>query len=61
MDAYEAALSATSTAHAPWHVIPANNKLARNLMVSHLLIEALEKLKMEYPEAAPGVAEMKIP
>ncbi|MDP2029471.1 MAG: polyphosphate kinase 2 family protein [Thiobacillus sp.] len=61
MDAYEAALSATSTAHAPWHVIPANNKLARNLMVSHLLIEALEKLNMRYPEPAPGVAEMKIP
>ena len=61
MDAYEAALSATSMAHAPWHVIPANNKLARNLMVSHLLIEALEKLKMQYPEPAPGVADMKIP
>lgn len=60
MDAYEAALSATSTVHAPWHVIPANNKLARNLMVSHLLIEALEKLDMRYPEPAPGVANLKI-
>lgn len=50
MEAYEAALSATSTAHAPWHVIPANSKLARNLMISRLLIEALEGLKMRYPE-----------
>jgi PPK2 family polyphosphate:nucleotide phosphotransferase len=60
MEAYEAALSATSTAHAPWHVIPANNKLARNLMVSSLLIETLDNLKMRYPESAPGVADTKI-
>ena len=46
MKACEAALSATSTAHAPWHVVPANSKLARNPMVSSLLIEALENLKM---------------
>jgi polyphosphate kinase 2 (PPK2 family) len=56
MAAYEAALSATSTAHAPWHVVPANSKLARNLMISRLLIEALEGLKMRYPEPAQGVS-----
>ena len=54
MQAYEAAMSATSTAHAPWHVIPANSKLARNLMVSGLLIETLEKLKMRYPKPVEG-------
>ena len=60
MEAYEAALSATSTEHAPWHVIPANSKLVRNLTVSGLLIEALEGLKMRYPDPAPGVAETDI-
>ncbi len=60
MAAYEAALSATSTAHAPWHVIPANSKLARNLMISRLLIEALEGLKMRYPDPAAGVAGIRI-
>ena len=60
MKAYESALSATSTAHAPWHVIPANNKLARNLMVSSLLVEALGKLKMRYPEPVEGVADTEI-
>jgi PPK2 family polyphosphate:nucleotide phosphotransferase len=60
MKAYEAALSATSTAHAPWHVIPANSKLARNLMVSNLLINALEKMKMRYPQAPDGVADTVI-
>ena len=56
MDAYEAALSATSTDYAPWHVIPANSKLARNLMVSRLLIDALEGLQMRYPDPEAGIA-----
>jgi PPK2 family polyphosphate:nucleotide phosphotransferase len=60
MEAYEDAMSATSTKHAPWHVIPANSKLARNLMVSKLLIEALEDLKMRYPDPAPGVTDVTI-
>jgi PPK2 family polyphosphate:nucleotide phosphotransferase len=60
MDAYEAALSATSTAHAPWHVIPANDKLARNLVVSRLLIEALEGLEMRYPEPEEGISDTVI-
>ncbi len=60
MEAYEAALSATSTAHAPWHVIPANSKLARNLMVSSLLVETLESLGMHYPQPAEGAADTVI-
>ena len=60
MKAYESALSATSTAHAPWHVIPANSKLARNLMVSRLLIDALNKLKMRYPQPVEGAADIEI-
>jgi PPK2 family polyphosphate:nucleotide phosphotransferase len=60
MEAYEAALSATSTEHAPWHVIPANSKLARNLMISRLLIEALEGMKMRYPDPVEGVADTRI-
>lgn len=55
MAAYEAALAATSTAVAPWYVIPADNKLARNLLVSTLLIETLEALDMRYPEPLPGI------
>lgn len=60
MRAYEAALSATSTAHAPWHVIPANSKLARNLAVSRILIDTLESLDMRYPPAPEGVARIRI-
>lgn len=60
MRAYEAALSATSTAHAPWHVIPANSKLVRNLHVSALLIETLEGLDMRYPDPVAGAADIEI-
>jgi len=60
MQVYEAAMSATSTAHAPWHVIPANSKLARNLMVSGLLIETLEKLDMRYPRPVAGITDIEV-
>jgi PPK2 family polyphosphate:nucleotide phosphotransferase len=60
MEAYETALSATSTVHAPWHVIPANDKLARNLTVSRLLIETLESLDMRYPDPPPGTEKIQI-
>ncbi|MEW5965524.1 MAG: polyphosphate kinase 2 family protein [Pseudomonadota bacterium] len=56
MKAYEDAISATSTEHAPWHVVPANNKLARNLTISALLIEALEGLDMRYPDPPADIA-----
>ena len=37
-----------------------NSKLARNVMVSSLPIEALEKLAMRYPEPVPGAADAEI-
>jgi len=41
-------------------VIPANSKLARNLIISELLIETLENLKMRYPEPESGIADIVI-
>ena len=49
-EAYEEALSRTSTKHAPWYVVPANKKWYRNLVVATILVDALEKLDMRYPE-----------
>src|SRR5205807_8205023 len=48
--AYEAALSRCSTAWAPWHIVPANHKWYRNLVVAETLVEALRDLKLKYPE-----------
>jgi PPK2 family polyphosphate:nucleotide phosphotransferase len=48
--AYEECLSATSTKAAPWHVVPADDKLNTRLIVSRVVIEALHGLKMSYPK-----------
>jgi PPK2 family polyphosphate:nucleotide phosphotransferase len=49
MDAYDDVLEKTSTKHAPWYVVPSNAKWYRNLVISNVIVEALESLKMEYP------------
>jgi PPK2 family polyphosphate:nucleotide phosphotransferase len=46
--AYEACLGATSTRHAPWHVVPADDKENARLIVSQIVLDALNGLKMEY-------------
>jgi PPK2 family polyphosphate:nucleotide phosphotransferase len=48
--AYEDCLSATSTRNAPWHVIPADDKYNARLIVSRIVIEAMQSLKMSYPK-----------
>ncbi len=49
MQAYEHAIKATSTDHAPWYVIPADSKTNRNLLISRLLLHTLKSLKLSYP------------
>jgi PPK2 family polyphosphate:nucleotide phosphotransferase len=48
--AYEDCLTATSTQHAPWYVVPANNKENARLIVSQIVIDAFKELKMSYPK-----------
>jgi PPK2 family polyphosphate:nucleotide phosphotransferase len=50
--AYEAAIEETSSEWAPWYVIPSDSKSTRNLIVSSILVETLEGLKMAYPQPA---------
>ena len=56
--AYEKALAATSTEHAPWHVVPANSKTHRNLMIARLLIRTLKDMKLKLPPADPALKGM---
>jgi PPK2 family polyphosphate:nucleotide phosphotransferase len=51
MKAYEECLSATSTSRAPWYIVPADDKKNSRLIVSRIVVEALEALKMSYPRA----------
>jgi PPK2 family polyphosphate:nucleotide phosphotransferase len=50
VEAYEDCLSATSTHHAPWYVVPADDKESARLIVSQIVLEALNELKMAYPK-----------
>ena len=50
MKAYEDCLNATSTDHAPWYVVPADDKENARLLVSQIVLDALNDLKMAYPK-----------
>jgi len=50
MQAYEEVLNKTSTAAAPWIIVPANHKWYRDLVISTILVNTLEGLKMKFPE-----------
>jgi PPK2 family polyphosphate:nucleotide phosphotransferase len=49
MKAYEECLSATSTSEAPWYIVPADDKQNARLIVSSVVLDAFEGLKMSYP------------
>jgi len=48
--AYEECLAATSTRHAPWFVVPADDKNNARLIISEIILEALRALKLRYPK-----------
>jgi PPK2 family polyphosphate:nucleotide phosphotransferase len=50
MNAFEDCLQATSTTHAPWYAVPADDKENARLIVSQLLLDALSDLKLSYPK-----------
>ena len=49
-EAFEDCLNATSTHHAPWYVVPADDKENARLIVSRIILDALKGLKMSYPK-----------
>ncbi len=58
--AINGALTACSTAWAPWYVIPANRKWYRDLAVGQAVLNCLEALDPHYPSAEPGLAKVVI-
>jgi PPK2 family polyphosphate:nucleotide phosphotransferase len=52
-DAYEAALSATSTPWAPWFVVPADHKYALRALVGGIIVDAIDGLDLRLPEVTP--------
>jgi polyphosphate kinase 2 (PPK2 family) len=53
-DAYEQAIRATAAPHAPWHVIPADNKWFTRLVVASVIVETLESLEVDFPVLDPA-------
>ena len=50
MKAYEDAMNKTSTEWAPWYLIPANHKWYRDLVVSRVIVKAMEKMNLHHPK-----------
>ena len=48
--AYEEMIRATSTEHAPWYVVPADNKWFTRLVISCVVVDTLESLNLAYPK-----------
>jgi PPK2 family polyphosphate:nucleotide phosphotransferase len=58
-EAFEDALSRCSTDIAPWFVIPANRKWARNLVVAHIVAETMRSLDMRFPKPEVDMEEIR--
>lgn len=58
--AYRAVLKNTSTAWAPWFVVPADDKDVRDWLVARTIAAALLRLKLRYPPADPSIAALVI-
>ena len=52
MKAYEIMVKRTSTARAPWHIIPSDNRATRNAIITSIVRQKLEEMNPEYPD--PG-------
>jgi PPK2 family polyphosphate:nucleotide phosphotransferase len=53
MEAYEDMIRNTATKHAPWYVVPADNKWFTRVVVAAAVVEALASLELAYPEVGP--------
>lgn len=60
MEAYTDALEKTSTDDAPWYVVPADRKWARNVCIARILRHHLEEINPQYPDPEPGLDEIVI-
>lgn len=50
MDAYEEVINNCSTDYAPWYIVPADRKWYRNIVVSEIIVKALEEMNPKYPK-----------
>ncbi|MDB4916682.1 MAG: polyphosphate:nucleotide phosphotransferase, family [Gemmatimonadetes bacterium] len=58
--AYRGVLEHTSTAHAPWYIVPADDKPTRDLLIARTIADAMEDMTLRYPPADPAVLALEI-
>lgn len=58
--AYEDVLNKCSTRSAPWHIVPADHKWYRNLVVAQTIVETLRGLDMKFPDPVVDVSKIQI-
>ncbi len=58
--AYEDALTKCNSDEAPWFIIPANKKWLRNLAVSHIIAETMERMHLKLPEPSVDLKKLKL-
>jgi PPK2 family polyphosphate:nucleotide phosphotransferase len=61
MDAYEDALQKCNTSYAPWHIVPANHKWYRDLVITRTIVETMDDMKLEFPQPEEGLDDIVIP
>jgi len=59
--AFEDAVNATSTAYAPWYVVPADKKWFRNLVIARTIADTLQSMDPRFPEAEEGLDTIVVP
>jgi PPK2 family polyphosphate:nucleotide phosphotransferase len=60
ISAYNDVLSATSRKHAPWFVIPSDNKWYRNIAISAIIVDLMQSLKLKYPKPTVNASAIKL-
>jgi PPK2 family polyphosphate:nucleotide phosphotransferase len=60
IDAYDHILSTTSSKHAPWFVIPSDNKWYRNIAISTIIVHLMKSLKLKYPDPTVDASAIKL-
>lgn len=51
MEVYEDLIERTSTEYAPWHIVPADRKWYRNLVITRIMVDTLKGLNMKFPSS----------
>ncbi|MEZ6115815.1 MAG: polyphosphate kinase 2 family protein [Pirellulaceae bacterium] len=59
-DAFEEMLNECTTEHAPWFVIPANQKWYRNLVITKAIVDTINKMGPEYPPEESGLEQLVV-